>query len=179
LPEKTTVRNLKDEVDKRAYHKMLKQLRLSQKDFEYGRQPCARWYIQLGLRGGTTGSPGDRVPGCTGGNHARNWRKRCVLAGGGLSGKAIAGGIADGLEIQNGSGALRGERLIPVTVPMAAKAALYLAIREAGMSNVQLARKLGCDEKEVRRMLDPPTPHQIAQDQGSARRVWKASSRKR
>ena len=30
----TTVRNLKDEVDKRAYHKMLKQLRLSEKDFE-------------------------------------------------------------------------------------------------------------------------------------------------
>jgi hypothetical protein len=32
--EKTTVRNLKDEVDKRAYHKMLKQLCLSQKDLE-------------------------------------------------------------------------------------------------------------------------------------------------
>ena len=30
----TTVRNLKDEVDKRAYHKMLKQLCLSGEDFE-------------------------------------------------------------------------------------------------------------------------------------------------
>ena len=30
----TTVRNLKDEVDKRAYHKMLKQLGLSEKDVE-------------------------------------------------------------------------------------------------------------------------------------------------
>lgn len=30
----TTVRNLKDEVDKRAYHKMLSQLGLSQEDFE-------------------------------------------------------------------------------------------------------------------------------------------------
>jgi mRNA interferase HicA len=30
----TTVRNLKDEIDKRAYHKMLKQLGLSQKDFD-------------------------------------------------------------------------------------------------------------------------------------------------
>jgi hypothetical protein len=28
----TTVRNLKDEVDKRAYHKMLKQLGLSEED---------------------------------------------------------------------------------------------------------------------------------------------------
>ena len=38
---------------------------------------------------------------------------------------------------------------------MAAKAALYLAMREARLTNVALARKLGCDEKEVRRMLDP------------------------
>jgi hypothetical protein len=30
----TTVRDLKDEIDKRAYHKMLKQLRLSERDFE-------------------------------------------------------------------------------------------------------------------------------------------------
>ncbi|MBI3698373.1 MAG: type II toxin-antitoxin system HicB family antitoxin, partial [Acidobacteria bacterium] len=38
---------------------------------------------------------------------------------------------------------------------MAAKAALYLAMREAGISNVQLARLIGCNEKEIRRMLDP------------------------
>lgn len=30
----TTVRNLKDEVDKRAYHKMLRQLGLGPKDFD-------------------------------------------------------------------------------------------------------------------------------------------------
>jgi len=30
----TTVRDLKDEIDKRAYHKMLKQLGLSARDFE-------------------------------------------------------------------------------------------------------------------------------------------------
>ncbi len=30
----TTVRNLKDELDKRAYHKMLKQLGLGEQDFE-------------------------------------------------------------------------------------------------------------------------------------------------
>ncbi len=39
--------------------------------------------------------------------------------------------------------AARGERLIPVPAPMAAKAALYLAMREAGMTNVHLAAKLG------------------------------------
>jgi len=36
-----------------------------------------------------------------------------------------------------------------------AKAALYVAMREAGITKVQLARQLGVDEKEVRRLLDP------------------------
>ena len=36
-----------------------------------------------------------------------------------------------------------------------AKAALYTAMREAGISKIQLARRLGVDEKEVRRLLDP------------------------
>jgi len=75
--------------------------------------------------------------------------------------EAIAGRIADGREIPKPSRAARGERLIPVPAPMAAKAALYLAMREAGMTNVQLARKLGCDEKEVRRMLDPRHPTKL------------------
>jgi antitoxin HicB len=44
---------------------------------------------------------------------------------------------------------------------MAAKAALYLAMREAGMTNVQLARRIGRDEKEVRRMLDPRHPTKL------------------
>ena len=75
--------------------------------------------------------------------------------------EAIAGRIADGSEIPKASRATRGERLIPVPAPMAAKAALYLAMGEAGITNVQLARKLGCDEKEVRRMLDPRHPTKL------------------
>jgi len=75
--------------------------------------------------------------------------------------EAIAGRIADGREIPKASRAARGERLIPIPAPMAAKAALYLAMREAGITNVQLARKLGCDEKEVRRMLDPRHPTKL------------------
>ena len=55
--------------------------------------------------------------------------------------EAIAGRVADGREIPK---AARGERL-----------------QEAGMTNVQLARKLGCDEKEVRRMLDPRHPTKL------------------
>jgi antitoxin HicB len=44
---------------------------------------------------------------------------------------------------------------------MLAKAALYLAMGEAGMTKVQLARRPGCDEKEVRRMLDPRHPTKL------------------
>ena len=35
-----------------------------------------------------------------------------------------------------------------------AKAALYVAMSESGISKVQLAKRLGVDEKEVRRLLD-------------------------
>jgi len=42
--------------------------------------------------------------------------------------EAIAGRIADGREIPKASRTARGERLIPVPAPMAAKAALYLAM---------------------------------------------------
>ena len=59
--------------------------------------------------------------------------------------EAIAGRIARRGEIPTASSAARGERLIPLPAAMAAKAALYLAIGEAGITNVQLARKLGCD----------------------------------
>ena len=76
-------------------------------------------------------------------------------------GEAIAGRIADGREIPKASRAARGERMIPLPAQMAAKAAVYLAMREAGMTNVQLARKLGCDEKEVRRMLNPKHPTKL------------------
>lgn len=51
--------------------------------------------------------------------------------------------------------ARRGERLVSPPAGTMAKAALYVAMREAGITKVQLATRLGVDEKEVRRMLDP------------------------
>jgi antitoxin HicB len=44
---------------------------------------------------------------------------------------------------------------IPLPAQTAAKAALYLAMRQAGLTQVELAARLHCDEKEVRRLLDP------------------------
>jgi antitoxin HicB len=68
--------------------------------------------------------------------------------------EAVANRIAAGLAIPAPSQRRRSTP-IPLAPAMAAKAALYLAVREAGISNVALARQLGVDEKEVRRMLDP------------------------
>jgi len=79
--------------------------------------------------------------------------------------EAVAGRIADGLEIPPPSSSRRNPRrkqvLVAVPAPTAAKAALYLAMREAGIKNTELARRLGCDEKEVRRMLDPRHPTKL------------------
>ena len=46
---------------------------------------------------------------------------------------------------------------LPVSLPalMAAKAAIYLALKEAKISKNELAKRLKCDEKEIRRLLDP------------------------
>ena len=69
--------------------------------------------------------------------------------------EAIANRIEMNLAIPNPSTTKNGQYAVPLPALMAAKAALYIAIHEIGISKVELARKLGCDEKEVRRLLDP------------------------
>jgi antitoxin HicB len=63
--------------------------------------------------------------------------------------------MVQGLPFPSASKARRGEHLVTPPAETAAKAALYVAMRTARISNVQLARRLGVDEKEVRRLLDP------------------------
>ena len=75
--------------------------------------------------------------------------------------EAIAGRIRRGDEIPEPSAARRGECGVPLPAPMAAKAALYLAIKQAGTSNLALARRIHVDEKEIRRMLDPRHPTKL------------------
>ena len=48
-----------------------------------------------------------------------------------------------------------GEYRVSPPAETMAKAALYVAMKEAQVPNVQLAKQLGVDEKEVRRLLDP------------------------
>jgi antitoxin HicB len=56
---------------------------------------------------------------------------------------------------------------------MAAKASLYLAMHSSETSNVKLAKLMGCDEKEVRRMLSPRHQTKIARIQEALRLLGK------
>lgn len=67
---------------------------------------------------------------------------------------ALESRVRDNEPLPIASKARRGEVIITPPVATAAKAALYDAMRDAGISKTELARKLGVDEKEVRRMLD-------------------------
>lgn len=58
-------------------------------------------------------------------------------------------------EIPAPSAAKRGQRLVSVPLWLATKLALHLAMREQRVGNSELARRLGVDERVVRRMLDP------------------------
>ncbi len=69
--------------------------------------------------------------------------------------EAIAGRIRRGDSIPAPSKPKRGQRLITVPLYLAPKLALYLAMRERGMRNTELAERLGVSETVVRRMLDP------------------------
>ena len=69
--------------------------------------------------------------------------------------EAIAGRIVDSEPIPRPSPRRTGERSVAVPPLMAAKAALVLAFRESGLSRLAFARRLGVDDKVVRRMLDP------------------------
>ena len=50
---------------------------------------------------------------------------------------------------------------ISLSIQMAAKTALYLAISEKKITKVELAKRLHCDEKEVRRLLNPKHPSKL------------------
>ena len=86
---------------------------------------------------------------------------------------AVANRIVRRLAIPEPSAARRGHPLVPVPAPMAAKLALYLAMKECEVSNTVLARRLACDEKEIRRMLDPRHPTKLTRVQAALRVLGK------
>lgn len=85
-------------------------------------------------------------------------REECFEEAAGALQAAMEGRIMSGLEIPKPSPPTRREHMIPVPIQTALKAALYMEMSSAGITRVELARRLGMDEREVRRMLDPRHP---------------------
>jgi antitoxin HicB len=70
-------------------------------------------------------------------------------------GSALAGRLAHKEEIPCPSKPKYRQRIVAAPLWVAPKVALYWAMREAGVNNVQLARRLSVRETVIRRMLDP------------------------
>src|SRR5579872_4578934 len=69
--------------------------------------------------------------------------------------------------------AAKGRKLIAVPVLEATKLALHDAMLRAKISNVELARRMGCDEKAVRRLRDPLYRSHISQVEAALRCLGK------
>lgn len=89
--------------------------------------------------------------------------------------EAIAGRIRRGDTIPEPSPVADRPR-VSVPAQTAAKGALYLALKESGISRSELAERLGCDEKEVRRLLDPLHPSKLPRIQKALAALGKGLS---
>jgi antitoxin HicB len=87
--------------------------------------------------------------------------------------EAIANRMIMGLPIPSPSRIEKGKYAVPLPAQTAAKAALYVALQESEISKVELARRLHCDEKEVRRLLDPRHPSKILRIESALAAVGK------
>ena len=67
---------------------------------------------------------------------------------------ALGGYVEQRRSIPRPSPVRKGQVAVPLPVLVSAKLALYQAMREAGLSNARLAKRLGVSETVVRRMLD-------------------------
>jgi len=70
-------------------------------------------------------------------------------------GLALLSYVARGRPLPRPKTARRGMVPVAVSPYVAAKLAVLQAFAEAGITKMELARRLGKDEKEVRRILDP------------------------
>jgi antitoxin HicB len=75
--------------------------------------------------------------------------------------EAIANRIVEGLPLPPPSLVRKRQHAVLLPAQTAAKAALYVALQEAKITKAELAKRLQCDEKEVRRLLDPRHPSKL------------------
>jgi antitoxin HicB len=69
--------------------------------------------------------------------------------------EAMVGRIRRHDDIPKASPIRGGQYAVALPAHTAAKVALYMALRQTQLTQVELAARLHCDEKEVRRLLDP------------------------
>ena len=67
---------------------------------------------------------------------------------------ALSGYLDAGVPLPKPSKVKKGDISVPVPPLVAAKLAIFSAMREQGVSRVELAARLKSDEKQVRRLLD-------------------------
>jgi antitoxin HicB len=77
--------------------------------------------------------------------------------------------VEKGMTIPVPHKAKRGERIVVVPAATAAKIAVILAFKEAGISKVELARRMDIAENEARRILDPDHPTKLDKLDAAAR----------
>lgn len=77
--------------------------------------------------------------------------------------EAMAGRIRRHDDIPKASPIRAEQYAVALPAHTAAKAALYMALRQTQLTQVDLATRLHCDEKEVRRLLDPRHASKLSQ----------------
>jgi antitoxin HicB len=69
--------------------------------------------------------------------------------------EAFAAYMQGGLAFPSPTATQKGEYLVSPSAEIMAKAALYVAMQESGVTKTELASRLGVNEKEVCHLLDP------------------------
>jgi antitoxin HicB len=75
--------------------------------------------------------------------------------------EALAARLADGTAIPAPGAATPEEFAVPVEAALALKIALVKAMADRAVTAAEVARRMGVDHKEVRRMLDPRHPTKV------------------
>ena len=95
---------------------------------------------------------------------ARDWAETLALAEDALS-VALAGYVHQRWDIPTPSAPIDGQEVVAVPAVVAAKLALYSAMRERRISKVALGELLGISEAAVRKLADPDHRSHISQVQ--------------
>lgn len=87
---------------------------------------------------------------------------------------ALTGYVDDNVEIPRPSKAAQGQRIAYLDPLVAMKLEVYQAMRDQGLTRVQLAERMGIDEKQVRRLIDLDHKSKVDQVVAALRVLGKA-----